>query len=257
MRIAAYQAPLLAAGSMDALDLVRERIAWCEQEGVSILCCPEAILGGLADYSDNPAALAIPTDQLASVLAPLASPAVASIVGFTELADDGALYNAAAILHRGEIAGVYRKLHPAIRRSVYSAGSGTPVFRVDGLTFGVILCNDSNYPDPARRMAEQGATVLFIPSNNGLPNQRVAESARSADIRIAKTHRLWVVRADVAGSNGVLTSHGSSEIVDPHGRVVFEATPQCAELIVVEIENAFGPRMNADERRSGDGFHPR
>ena len=49
MRVAAYQAPLLPAGSMEALALIRKRVEWCEAEGVSILCCPEAILGGLAD----------------------------------------------------------------------------------------------------------------------------------------------------------------------------------------------------------------
>jgi hypothetical protein len=49
MKVAAYQAPLLATGSLEAIDLIEERVAWCESEGVSILCCPEAILGGLAD----------------------------------------------------------------------------------------------------------------------------------------------------------------------------------------------------------------
>ena len=46
-----------------------------------VLCCPEAILGGLADFSNHPGRLAIRTDdgQLASVLAPLASETVTSI----------------------------------------------------------------------------------------------------------------------------------------------------------------------------------
>jgi hypothetical protein len=55
MKVAAYQAPLLAEGSMYALDLIQERVAWCEAERIAVLCCPEAILGGLADYSENPA----------------------------------------------------------------------------------------------------------------------------------------------------------------------------------------------------------
>jgi hypothetical protein len=54
VKVAAYQAPLLAAGSMDALELIRARVRSCESEGVSILCCPEAILGGLADQSHDP-----------------------------------------------------------------------------------------------------------------------------------------------------------------------------------------------------------
>ena len=49
VKVAAYQAPLLPSGSTAALDLVRARVRWCESEGISFLCCPEAILGGLAD----------------------------------------------------------------------------------------------------------------------------------------------------------------------------------------------------------------
>ena len=91
------------------------------------------------------------------VLAPLTSDTVTSIVGFTELADDDQLYNAAAVFHRGRVTGLYRKLHPAIRRSVYSAGSATPVFRVGELTFGIVICYDSTFSEPARAMAAQGA----------------------------------------------------------------------------------------------------
>src|SRR5258708_38498442 len=91
MKVAAYQAPLLAAGSMDALGLIRSRVKWCEAEDVAILCCPEAILGGLADYSRHPTQFAIATDagQLETALAPLASDTVTTIIGFTELADGG------------------------------------------------------------------------------------------------------------------------------------------------------------------------
>jgi hypothetical protein len=54
MRVAAYQAPLQATRSMEALSLIREQIDWCESEGVEILCCPEGVLGGLADYVSRP-----------------------------------------------------------------------------------------------------------------------------------------------------------------------------------------------------------
>lgn len=49
MKVAAYQAPLLAPGCTDAL-VIRAKVEWCETQGVTILCRPEAILGGLADY---------------------------------------------------------------------------------------------------------------------------------------------------------------------------------------------------------------
>src|SRR5690348_13921098 len=145
---------------MDALDLIRARVEWCEAEDVAILCCPEGVLGGLADYSEDPARFAIAADRLDCVLAPLASDIVTTIVGFTELGDEGQLYNSAAVLVRGSVVGLYRKLHPAINRSVYEAGSETPVFRLGELTFGIVICNDSNFSEPAKRMAAQGATAL-------------------------------------------------------------------------------------------------
>ncbi len=80
---------------MDALDLIRARVRACEADGVAILCCPEAILGGLAGQIEDPARLAISgrTGHLDAVLAPFASDVTTTIVGFTELGEDGCLYN--------------------------------------------------------------------------------------------------------------------------------------------------------------------
>src|SRR5215203_5829123 len=111
MKVAAYQAPLLAGGSMEALDLIRNQIDECESAGVEILCCPEAILGGLADYTSDPFACAIDVErgQLNDVLSPLASDSVTTIVGFTEIDRTGRLFNAAAVFHKCLVVGIYRK----------------------------------------------------------------------------------------------------------------------------------------------------
>src|SRR5262249_13950881 len=103
---------------MDALGLIRTRVQRSEAEGVSILCCPEAILGGLADYDEDPTRFAIAADRLNSTLAPLASDTVTTIIGFTEVADGGRLYNSAAVFQRGCVVGLYRKQYPAINRSI-------------------------------------------------------------------------------------------------------------------------------------------
>lgn len=241
MKVAAYQASLLQTQGFAALELIRARIAECEAKGVAILCCPEAVLGGLADYAEDPTrfALRVDTGQLASVLAPLASETVTTIVGFTEITGEGLLYNSAAVLHRGSVIGVYRKLHPAINRSVYHAGTELPVFRVGSLTFGIILCNDSNFAEPARGLASGGATVLFVPTNNGLPHSRATEklvaAARRADVTLATENRLWIVRADVAGANDAVLSHGSSAITDPTGNLVCAGQSLGEDILVAEI----------------------
>ena len=245
VKVAAYQAPLLPAGSTElALRLIRERVEWCEAEGVDILCCPEGVLGGLADYASLPEAFAIDagSGQLDAVLALLASDRVTTIVGFTECTSEGRLYNSAAVFHRGSVAGVYRKLHPAINTSVYTAGDLMPVFTAGDLTFGIAICRDSTFPEPTRQMAAQGAAVLFVPSNNGLPpvkgGPELVADARSCDRARAVENRMWVVRADVAGRTGGLVSHGSSAIVDPQGTVVAEARMLETGLVVGEIQSA-------------------
>jgi 5-aminopentanamidase len=251
MKVAAYQAPLRATGSMDVIALIREQVEWCESNDVEILCCPEGVLGGLADYATRPAdiALAVEGGRLDALLAPLASDRVATIVGFTEIDRGGRLYNAAAVFHKGAVVGTYRKLYPAINRSVYSAGDKTPVFTVGSLTFGILICNDSNYYEPARIMASRGATALFVPANNGLPPTKagpelVAE-ARNVDIARAVENSVYVIRADVAGRAEGLLSYGSSGIVDPDGMLLQSARQLGPDLIAADIETE--PR----ERRRG------
>ena len=242
MRVAAYQAPLLDAGSFEALALIRRRVEECEATGVAVMCCPEAVLGGLADDAIEPTKFAIPTARIGFMLAPLASDRVTTIIGFSELAAGGALYNSAAVLQGGAIAGLYRKHHPAIRRSVYQAGTQAPVFRVDGLAFGIVICYDSTFPELVTRLASQGATVVFVPSNNALPlsarsGDIVAES-RACDIARATENRIWVVRADVAGRIGRFGAAGASAIVTPDGSVVSQAHTSSEQLLVADIEPA-------------------
>jgi predicted amidohydrolase len=251
MKVAAYQAPLRATGSADILALIREQVRWCESNNVEILCCPEGVLGGLADYATRPADIALDVEggRLEALLAPLASDRVATIVGFTEIDRGGRLYNSAAVFHKGAVVGTYRKLYPAINSSVYSAGDQTPVFTVGSLTFGILICNDSNYYEPARIMASRGAAALFVPTNNGLPPTKagpelVAE-ARNVDIARAVENSVYVIRADVTGRAAGLLSYGSSGIVNPDGILLQSARQLGPDLIAADIETA--PR----ERRRG------
>jgi predicted amidohydrolase len=227
---------------MEALELIRDRVKWCETEGVDILCCPEAVLGGLADDAQSPVDFAINVEsgQLQALLAPLASQSVTAIVGFTETAGGGKLYNAAAVFHAGRIIGIYRKRHPAIRRSVYSAGDESPVFTLGPLSFGILICNDSNFPELATDMVARGAKVLFLPTNNSLPPERadVVAASRAVDIARARDNEVMIVRADVAGRRADRVSIGSSAIVDARGIVLRTAQALSEDILVAEVPSA-------------------
>ncbi len=115
-----------------------------------------------------------------------------------------------------------------------------PVFRVAALTFGIAICNDSNFPELANQMAFRGATVLFVPSNNALPPRKggaeIVTEARRVDVATAIANGMWVIRADVAGRAAHLTSHGSSAIVDPQGIVVRSALTLNEDMIAATVD---------------------
>ena len=88
-------------------------------------------------------------------------------------------------------------------------------------------------------MVSQGASALFIPSNNGLPPAKggpeLVSLSRKTDIARAKQNHVSVIRADVAGRNNGLVSFGSSHIVDTSGTVLQSAQQLVSDLIVADI----------------------
>jgi len=264
VKVAAYQAPLAACYDPQIISMIRQQVDRCEALGVEILCCPEALLGGLADYVDPPERAAIDTSVggLDRLLSPLASDRVTVVVGFTEQGGGGCLYNAAAVFSRGEVLGIYRKMHPAINRSVYYAGAETPVFTVSNVTFGVLICRDSLFSEPARLMVSRGAQILLVPTNNGMPltkgGEELVAQARTCDIARALESSVPVVRADVAGTHDNLVSYGSSGIVDRNGRIVSTTCAMEAELVVSDVDigdlhQAVQQTLPADARKASRG----
>jgi predicted amidohydrolase len=200
------------------------------------------MLGGLADYATDRYAIAINSEsgELEALLAPLKSNTVTTIIGFTELGSAGTLYNSAAVFHRGSVIGIYRKQHPAINRSVHSPGLQAPILCVGDLTFGIVICNDSNFQQPAADMTSRGASALFIPTNCGLPHEKadVVADAHAGDIKLATENKVWVIRSDVAGQADGMISYGCSSVVDPTGKVIRTASRMSEDLLIEDIKKA-------------------
>ncbi len=255
MKVAAYQAPYLPFGSMEAVGLIRAQVDECEASGVALLCCPEAVLGGLARESagDSPddVALGVENGQLADVVAPLLDTAVTVVVGFTERAQSGELFNSAAVLAGGRVAAVYRKVFPGYR-TVIRAGTELPVLRCGSTPFGIIICNDLWYVEPARLLSSAGAAVILVPTNSG--HQRAPSrsfQARGENLPIARAveNTTTVVVADIAGRQGERITPGFTAIVDPDGVVLARAAPMVEALLVADIE----PQRRPYDPRGLDG----
>jgi predicted amidohydrolase len=80
--------------------------------------------------------------------------------------EGNAIYNTAVLIDRqGRLAGKYRKVYLP-REEIeggLTPGESFPVFRTDFGTVGIMICWDSQYTDPARALAAQGAEMILVP----------------------------------------------------------------------------------------------
>jgi predicted amidohydrolase len=111
------------------------------------------------------------------------------------------------------------------------------VFTIGSLSFGIMICNDSNYPELAAGMVARGARAIFLPSNNGLrpPQADVVDLTRSVDIARARDNAVMIVRADVAGRTADRVAFGSSAIVDARGTVLRAGQALSEDILVAEV----------------------
>jgi predicted amidohydrolase len=125
--------------------------------------------------------------------------------------DGAAIYNTAVLLDRqGEVAGKYRKVYLP-REEIeggLTPGNDYPVFRTDFGTVGILICWDSQYADPARALALNGAELLLMPIWGG--NETLVK-ARAIENRVF-----------IATSGYNYPTH----VLDPDGNLLASASEQ-------------------------------
>lgn len=150
-------------------------------------------------------------------------------------------YNAASLIVDGKIVGTYMKQDlpntEVFDEKRYFASATAPfVFALDGVKYGVIICEDAWHASAAQLAKAAGAQVLLIP--NGSPFHMNKEAAR-VDIvraRIAETG-LPTVYVNLVGGQDELIFDGGSFVLDAQG-VMVARMPQFAEgHAIVEFED--------------------
>ena len=165
----------------------------------------------------------------------------AVIVGFPEQ-ENGQLYNAAAVCHRGQIRGIYRKRllpnYSVFDEKRYFAPGATdgPLFEIAGVLVGICVCEDLWFDEGPFGAQIQSGAVLGV-SINGSPYQRGKTSERvGAVIEGASEHKVPIVYVNQVGGQDELIFDGSSFVVDANGEVIARL-PQFEEAVeVVDVE---------------------
>jgi len=222
--------------------------------GADLVAFPELAISGYPpeDLLLKPSFLAANQEALERVA--VATAGLTAVVGFPDA--DGDVYNAAAVLHGGELVDVYRKRYlPTYsvfdEDRTFRAGEGNIVFSLDGTVFGVSICEDIWHPGgPAMEQARGGAQVLINISSS--PYHAGKGRDRERMLATRATDNVSVVAfCNLVGGQDELVFDGRSAIFDANGELIARAAQFEEDLLIADVDvgRVFRRRLHDPRRR--------
>jgi predicted amidohydrolase len=207
--------------------------------GAALLAAPEMFLTGYA-IGDDIARLAEPADgESADAVAGIATRhGLALVYGYPER-DGERVHNSAQLISAdGTRLANYRKTHlfgPAEREHFTPGEQSLVQARLGGLTVGLMICYDVEFPENARAHALAGTDLLLVPTANMHPFQFVAEAM--VPVR-AWENQMYVAYVNRVGHEGEFEFFGLSALAGPDG-VARTRAGRAEELVVADVDPAF------------------
>ncbi len=217
--------------------------------GVDLLTFPELAICGYPpeDLLFKPQFIAQNLRSLEKVIE--ASSGISIVIGFVDAKED--IYNAAAVIGDGQLAGVYNKIYlPNYgvfdENRYFRAGNECPVYVIAGVNVGINICEDIWYEaGPATTQALSGAEVIVnisaSPYHFGKGNYRERMIASRATDNVA-----IFVYNNLVGGQDELVFDGNSLVVDEKGQLLARGKQFEEDLIVadLDVESVFRTRLH-------------
>jgi predicted amidohydrolase len=231
MKVACYQCECGPSDFERNLATVLQGLSEADEQSVDIVAFPESLLTGYFTDPGKAHASSFETGgpEVAHMLERTARFDATFMVGYNERRGQ-ALYNTVLIARGGRLLGTYSKAFPCF--DYFTPGRDFPVFEHEGAPFGVILCADGAYIEPARILALKGAQIIFAPHYNFLKSEWVVvhfNMVRSDHIARAVENGVWFLRANTiggtydAGMGHEGVGYGDSYLLDPMGQIAAHA----------------------------------
>mgnify|MGYP003870137863 CR=1 FL=1 len=222
-----------------------QAIASCADDA-DLLVFPETHLTGFANAA-----------QLADIAEPLNGPSlqavqraarernVAVVIGLAEN-DNGTFYNTSVLVTPDGIALSYRKTHLwPDERGLFVPGDRFTTVLWQGVRVGLLICYDIELPETARALGQLGAELILVTNGNMDPYGPVHRTAIMARAQENQAFAVMVNRVGSGDDNLVFA--GGSAVVDPFGRVLYEAgREECRQLVNLELDQLQAARRDYD-----------
>ena len=178
---------------------------------------------------------------------------VVAIIGYPE-ADEGVLFNAAAVCAHGRVVGGYRK-HLLPNYSVFDeeryfepSPVDGPLFVIGGTRVALSICEDAWSPvGPVATQAEAGAELVINVNASPYYAGRVREREAMLATR-ARDANVPLVSVNLVGGQDELVFDGASLAFDADGALIARAGLLVEDLLVVDVEIPTTRRSPSRER---------
>ncbi len=191
---------------------------------------PEDLLLKPGFIDDNLKALSVLAKKIRGITA---------VVGFVDRKTD--IYNAAAVIHNGRVAGVYHKMYlPNYgvfdEQRYFQAGTAPLNFILGGITIGVEICEDIWYPEgPARAQCLAGAEVIV---NINASPYHIGKAGIREEMLItrARDNEVIVAYNNTVGGQDELVFDGRGMVIDERGNVICRAKAFEEDLVTIDLD---------------------
>jgi N-carbamoylputrescine amidase len=253
IRIAVVISNARVGNTANNLEQMAGWIKEAAEKKASIVCFPEMAITGfhvqkkiieVAETIPGPA-----TDYLAN-LARINK--ITILAGLAEKNLSGHISATHVVISQKGIKGIYRKVHlgPS-EKALFISGDAIPVFKDNGIQFGIQLCYDAHFPDLSTTMALKGADLIFIPhaSPRTSPGEKIKSWMRHLPAR-AYDNGVFVIACNQCGKNGKgLDFPGVALVLSPSGEVIQSYAGTDEHMIIADLKAADLKKVRSHKMR--------
>ena len=250
IRIGSFQGPILDHDFEGNLKKVTEVLNQTVDKGLDFLCFPETYLTGYSEQAIQESSIFINDPRLQEFIRFCTDFDTVILAGLCER-EGKKIFNTQIVVYRGKLLGKYHKaMIMDDEKLLFATDLEFPVFEAKGVKFGVVICADTSYVEPALLLRWKGARLLFTPHYNYSPLEGIHTSdgkvtfwehrtmVLNNQAALATLLKMVVVRSNVVTVEENQLGSGDAAIWDMNGKIVASGIPFTECVVTAEFDRA-------------------